>query len=85
MTWDNNLEVPVSTELFAPDYMDLYYESWRHLEPQAKRLGVPILYLQRHTLELALKAVLGTALESKKNWQLAHDVFASGVGAHAPS
>jgi hypothetical protein len=66
--------------LFGPTYLDSYSEAWKVLLPNAKRLALPILYLQRHTFELLLKDLLLGALDARAELHAMDDLFGTADG-----
>jgi len=60
---------------FSPSYADAYTAAWQELLPKAKELAIPILYLQRHALELIIKDLIGSCLAIRNELRLGCDVF----------
>jgi hypothetical protein len=67
--------------LFAPGYVEAYMAAWKELLPNARALAIPILFLQRHTLELIVKDVIHDLLITREEIRLGHEVF--GLPARA--
>jgi hypothetical protein len=61
--------------LFAPGYIESYAAAWRELLPKAREVAIPILFLQRHTLELIVKDVIHDLLITREEIRLGHEVF----------
>jgi hypothetical protein len=66
--------------LFGPTYLDSYSEAWKALLPNARKLALPILYLQRHTFELLLKDLLLGALDARAELHALDDLFGTAEG-----
>lgn len=60
---------------FSPSYAGAYMAAWQELLPKAKELAIPILYLQRHALELTIKDLIQSCLGIRDAMHLACDVF----------
>lgn len=67
--------------LFGPSYLESYSEAWKGLLPNARKLALPILYLQRHTLELLVKDLLLGALATRSELHALDDLFGTNDGA----
>lgn len=61
--------------LFGPSYIDSYAQAWKELLPNASKLALPILYLQRHTFELLVKELLAGTLWVRSELQTLDDIF----------
>jgi hypothetical protein len=61
--------------LFAPGYIESYMAAWRELLPKARELAIPILFLQRHTLELMVKDAIHDLLITREEIRLGREVF----------
>lgn len=60
---------------FRLTYSDAYTAAWQALLPRAKELAIPILYLQRHALELRIKDLIRSCLAIRDEMHLGHEVF----------
>ena len=70
--------------LFGPSYIESYAEAWKGLLPNARKLALPVLYLQRHTLELLVKELLLGALETRSELHALDDLFGTATSAGPP-
>ena len=61
--------------LFGPQYIESYAESWKALLPNARKVALPILYLQRHTFELLVKELLIGALATRSALYALDELF----------
>jgi len=68
-------KIRLDGNVFSIDYMTAYAAAWQHLAERAKELTIPLLYTQRHSLELILKGVLRTLLAVRYQLQLGHEMF----------
>ena len=60
---------------FKAGYADAYSAAWQALLPRATELAIPIVYLQRHALELIVKDLIGSCLAIRDTMDLGREVF----------
>lgn len=60
---------------FAISYTKAYTAAWQRLLSSSRQLAIPILYLQRHTLELVVKDILESLLNAREEMEMCRDVF----------
>ena len=60
---------------FMAGYAEAYMAAWQALMPRATELAIPILYLQRHTLELLVKDGIQSLVAIRDEMQLGHEVL----------
>jgi hypothetical protein len=70
--------------LFSSSYVESYAEAWKALLPNAGKMALPVLYLQRHTLELLVKDLLLGALETRSELHALDDLFGTATSAGPP-
>jgi hypothetical protein len=72
---------------FFESYEESYANAWRELMPKSQNMALPILYLQRHTFELVIKAVLKSTIEERRTLHELDELFGttSGPGPGAPT
>jgi hypothetical protein len=63
----------------TPNYTLAYAAAWQTLLPRAKELAIPILYLQRHSLELVLKDALLCLVSLRQELTLLGAIFGTVV------
>jgi hypothetical protein len=61
--------------IFSPGYEATYRAAWQALMHRARELAIPILYLQRHSLELTVKDTIRMLLDIRAEMRLGYDVF----------
>lgn len=68
-------------------YEESYANAWRALMPDARKMALPILYLQRHTFELLVKSTLKGAIAERSTLNDLDELFGttSGPGPEAPT
>jgi hypothetical protein len=60
---------------FAASYATEYAAAWGTLVARAEQYAIPLLYLQRHTLELVVKEAIVSLLVIRDNMHVGHDLF----------
>jgi hypothetical protein len=71
----SHAKVRLDGGVFSIGYTKAYTAAWQQLLHRTQELAIPILYLQRHHLELAVKDTLQSLLAIRYELQTGHEVF----------